>query len=413
VVAGLGPSGLALVQQGCGSTCCARRPSLLQVPGLGRCWRYATLDSLASLRAVLGHGHDYRLVLPGDDEVVAQLLALHEQVPVLRGLIEQSIGPAAAHPALMQRHELLATAQALGLDVPELRRIHGEPDLDLWFREGHGRSVLKRDLSFGGGGVRVVDALPEAERAWRRLTRPPRWRSTLRQLLIERDPMIWWGRRHRCAARCWCSASSRAGPPIPDAVLAGPAAGLVSVRAVETRGAIGHATVLRRIRHPGMAEAAQRLCAHLRLSGLHGLDFMLERGSDRAWLIELNPRCTQSGHLAWADQPSLAACWRRICAAHGPLAGAPAAAGRSGVPVSAGAPGPGRRRARRAQRPAGPGAGPAAKPWPQRQWTYRCNAALRPAVSTPRRHADDGADTGDEPTPGPARRGSGLSRSMR
>jgi len=36
----------------------------------------------------------------------------------------------------------------------------------------------------------------------------------------------------------------------------------------------------------------------LALSGLHGFDFMLEADTDNAYLIEINPRATQVGHLA-------------------------------------------------------------------------------------------------------------------
>jgi hypothetical protein len=36
----------------------------------------------------------------------------------------------------------------------------------------------------------------------------------------------------------------------------------------------------------------------LNLSGLHGFDFMLEEQTGNAYLIEMNPRATQVGHLA-------------------------------------------------------------------------------------------------------------------
>jgi hypothetical protein len=35
----------------------------------------------------------------------------------------------------------------------------------------------------------------------------------------------------------------------------------------------------------------------LELSGLHGFDFMLENTTGRAYLLEMNPRATQVGHL--------------------------------------------------------------------------------------------------------------------
>jgi hypothetical protein len=46
-----------------------------------------------------------------------------------------------------------------------------------------------------------------------------------------------------------------------------------------------------------MSAAAEKIVRRLNLSGLHGLDFMLEAGTGNAYLIEINPRATQVGHL--------------------------------------------------------------------------------------------------------------------
>jgi hypothetical protein len=47
-----------------------------------------------------------------------------------------------------------------------------------------------------------------------------------------------------------------------------------------------------------MAGAAENIARRFKLSGLHGLDFMLEAQTGTAHLIEINPRTTQVGHLA-------------------------------------------------------------------------------------------------------------------
>lgn len=65
---------------------------------------------------------------------------------------------------------------------------------------------------------------------------------------------------------------------------------------------------VRLIDHSEMAQAACKLAQRLELSGFHGLDFVLEADSGAAYLIELNPRCTQLGHLSIARQGSLPAC---------------------------------------------------------------------------------------------------------
>ncbi len=44
----------------------------------------------------------------------------------------------------------------------------------------------------------------------------------------------------------------------------------------------------------------------LKLNGFYGLDFILEEGTGTPYLIELNPRCTQLGHLNVSVQGDLA-----------------------------------------------------------------------------------------------------------
>jgi len=60
----------------------------------------------------------------------------------------------------------------------------------------------------------------------------------------------------------------------------------------------GHATVMRLIDNREMLIAAEKIVRRLNLSGLVGLDFMLEDQTGNPYLIEINPRATQVGHLA-------------------------------------------------------------------------------------------------------------------
>jgi len=46
-----------------------------------------------------------------------------------------------------------------------------------------------------------------------------------------------------------------------------------------------------------MSTAAEKIAGKLNLSGMVGLDFMLEDQTGNAYLIEINPRATQVGHL--------------------------------------------------------------------------------------------------------------------
>src|SRR2546425_11953922 len=47
-----------------------------------------------------------------------------------------------------------------------------------------------------------------------------------------------------------------------------------------------------------MSVAVERMVRGLNLSGVHGFDFLLEAHTGNAYLIEINPRATQVGHLA-------------------------------------------------------------------------------------------------------------------
>lgn len=372
---------LALLQHGCRvDVLSPPGHPVLRVPGLGRCWRYSPLDSLGSLRSVLGQGRDHELIVPCDDGVVAQLLTLCAQVPALRGLIEKSIAPLASHELLLSRHRLLNLARELGLRVPETRALRGPLDVQAWFDEGHEHAVLKRDLSCGGSGVRMLHSQGEGPAAWRSLSRQGQTGPLLRQWLVERDPLAWWSRRQP-GAQAISLQQYIEGQPANTMMLCwrGELQALVSVAVVETRGATGHATVVRRVHHEAMAEAARRLCQRLRLSGFHGLDFILQAGTGEPWLIEFNPRCTQLGHMAWPGQPSLAA----VLAAQ--LRGVAVPSPRQVLPEDLVSLFP--------QRPLGAALGhhdvPSDQPalvqalsdvsWPQRQWTYRCYNALRPA----------------------------------
>src|SRR6202007_104723 len=58
-------------------------------------------------------------------------------------------------------------------------------------------------------------------------------------------------------------------------------------------------TVCRRTAHPEMVSAVERMVRRLHLSGLHGFDFMLDQEFRHAYLIEINPRVTQVGHLSF------------------------------------------------------------------------------------------------------------------
>jgi len=55
---------------------------------------------------------------------------------------------------------------------------------------------------------------------------------------------------------------------------------------------------MRLVDNTEMTSAVEKITRRLSLSGVHGFDFMLEAHTGNAYLIEINPRATQVGHLA-------------------------------------------------------------------------------------------------------------------
>jgi hypothetical protein len=306
---------LAFMRQGCRvSVLCPAGHPLMHVSGISRAQHYRGIDSLGTLRRALQEsGAD--IVVPCDDGVVAQLHALHADVPALRELIERSLGSAASYAVVDSRYELLAVAEALGIRVAKTARVGSRQDLANWHREVASSGVLKVDGTCGGAGVRISHSLDDSILAWNELRAPMRAATAFKRRLIDRDPLAPWGWRHP-AGREVTIQELVDGPPANAmmACLGGTMLAVVSVSVIASEGATGAATIVRRVSNEAMASAARLLAERLQLTGFYGLDFMLEAGTGRPFLIEMNPRCTQLGHLEWPDQGDLAsafcAAWR-------------------------------------------------------------------------------------------------------
>jgi len=90
-----------------------------------------------------------------------------------------------------------------------------------------------------------------------------------------------------------------AGPEATSAVACWKGSVLASLHfeVLKKQDAGGPSTVLRLMESAEMSAAAEKMVRRLELSGLHGFDFMLEEQTGNPYLIEINPRATQVGHL--------------------------------------------------------------------------------------------------------------------
>jgi hypothetical protein len=244
--------------------------------------------------------------------VVAQLHALHTLEPSLRPLIERSLGSPENYALIENRHLFLSAAIDLGIRVPMTRRVATVDDLVAWHAE-FGTAVLKVDGESGGNGVNISHSLDESIAAWRELRLPRRPMTAWKRLVIDRDPLALWSRRAN-GVREVTVQEFIPGRPANSmfACWGGEVLAMVSVVVVASEGPTGAAIIVRVIKDEAVKTAAKRVASRLRLSGFYGLDFIIDSRTGASQLIEMNPRCTQLGHIEFIDQGSLAGAFSAV-----------------------------------------------------------------------------------------------------
>ena len=279
------------------------------ISGMEKVYRYKGLSSLQSLRAAIVDANP-DLIVPCDDGVVWQLHQLHASYPELRKLIERSLGDAAAFADIRGRGTFLQIASELGVRIPTTHIVATEAELEACL--GDDPAVMKLDGTWGGSGVEIVRSREEARTAFRRFSRPKKALAAWKRLVINRDPLALWMWRERRSPSITVQ-QYVAGKPANCMIACcdGKVLGIVSVEVLTAQGATGAATVVRVVQHPEMERAARLIADRFKLNGFHGLDFVIDTSSGSAYLIELNPRSTQLGHLSFAGRDDLASAMTR------------------------------------------------------------------------------------------------------
>jgi len=290
---------VALIENGCTvAAVCPPEHPLRYVQGVQQ---IRTLRALASRRSLEQAMHCVQpdLVVPCDDRSVAQLHELHRLRPQLRALIERSLGRSSGFEVVESRQELLDTARELGIRVAGTCGVRSAAEASHCFARGAPSALLKTDSTSGGEGVRIVRSAREAAATFRRMRFGASLAVALKRLLVNRDPMaLWsWGRRRRTAISLQEFVSG-----IPANIMVacwrGEILAEVSVKTLSCQGPTGASLVVQLIQNRQLSHAAAMLAARFGMSGFFGLDFILQEGTGAAYLIEMNPRCTQLGHLA-------------------------------------------------------------------------------------------------------------------
>ncbi len=237
------------------------------------------------------------------DELAAQLLhrlcAADATPASIRQLIQRSVGDAACFPAIESRSEFLAIAQQEGITVPPTSLVNTPEDLELWLERNPLPAVLKADGTSGGEGVQVATSAQAARSAFRMLRAPLASYVVFKRTLVDRDcnDLPGWVSRARRKVSIQPLLEGR------DANIAffawnGEIVAGTSVEVLQTAGAKGPATVIKLCDRNCFLDVARKIARRFRLSGFGGLDFILEAGTGKAYLLELNPRVTQTCHLS-------------------------------------------------------------------------------------------------------------------
>jgi hypothetical protein len=281
------------------AVCPARHP-LGKIKALRQAYAYRGLAPLTSFAHAIAAAEP-DLIVPGDDLSTFHLQRLHQREGSqgeLGQLIERSLGTAESFPTVYARTAFMGLAEAAGVRVPKTEVIDDAAALKKWIARVGLPTVLKANGTSGGDGVRIVRTLDEAERAFRSLAAPPLFRRAVKRAVVDRDKTLLWpsllrrrsvvnaqefvaGREATSAVACW-----------KGRVLAS-----LHFEVVHKRDSAGPSSVVRVVENSEMSAASQEMVGRLGLSGLHGFDFMVGSHTGSAYLIEINPRATQVGHL--------------------------------------------------------------------------------------------------------------------
>jgi hypothetical protein len=267
---------------------------------LDRGYRYRPLASEESLTEAL-RAAEPDFVIPCDDRAAMLLAGLAGFAP----LLERSLGPLAAYCVLMARAPSMAIAREEGITAPLTRAVAGRADLSEALHEVGLPCVMKADFSWGGAGVKFVSSQREAERALVKLQGPPSRLRSLVRVVRRKDLHFLEAARNPVAATVNLQ-TLVPGKPATTVFAAkdGKVLAAQHMDVVAWRGDAGPATVMARVCDSVMEDAAVKIAARFRLSGLHGLDFMRD-AAGHPHLIEINPRATQICHLPLdADLPA-------------------------------------------------------------------------------------------------------------
>lgn len=286
---------------------CPRHTPVRKSRYAGEFHLYRPLRALHSLRKILASSTP-DLVVPCDDRAVTLLLKFYRKELAAKGehaatvtLLRRSLGAPENFAEMLPRAASMQATAKLGITTPDTVSIANVKELQQTLARIGLPAVLKVDGSWGGEGVIVARTNDDAITAFQRLSRPAsRFRNSIRAFkrkdahfmlaaLLPPKPVVSvqkfvTGRSANSAFACW----------------QGEVTGEIHYDVLVSDGPGGPPNVIRRVDCAQMADASRRIAKHFGLSGIYGLDFIRDDAGD-VHLIEINPRTTQGGALAFGE----------------------------------------------------------------------------------------------------------------
>ena len=283
---------------------CPTRHVIRKAAELRNAYTYKALSPLTSVRDAISSSQP-DLLVSADDLTTQHLIDLHAQErtkgnsrSVICELIERSLGPQESFSFMTARARFMEVAKEEGVRVPKTGVIKDQADLAAWAAESGFPVVLKVDGSSSGEGTKIVQSLPQAERALKSLQAPVELIRVVKRAIVNRDlrsvrPKL---QHHRATVNAQKYVPGRDATTLV-ACWKGKVLGALHFEVVEKQYKLGPASVMHLTENPEIEIFVAKIVSRLKLSGLHGFDFLLEEQTGLPYMIEFNPRATQVGHL--------------------------------------------------------------------------------------------------------------------
>ena len=287
------------------SALCAPESELRLAMHVDCCYSFLPWDPLGSLHAAIEKsGAEY--LLPGDDLAFFLIHKFLVKYPAYKVLVERSVGAARSFDILQSRYRTLELAERLGIRIARTHPLRCFKDVEGPAPGERFPLLLKRDGSGGGRGVAIVRDAAELRKQYARLRLRPSLGFKLRRLLAF-DPMA-IVESFGMEGAGGCTQEKIEGTPATAmfACWQGRVLGSLQARVLASQGETKPAMVIELMRDERMERAGALLAESLGLSGFFGLDFMLSEVTGDPYLIEVNPRSTQMGHIQTAGHVDLA-----------------------------------------------------------------------------------------------------------